>query len=113
MNPLEIKRASENLLTIRWEDGSECSYSSTQLRRLCPCAFCKEKRGDTSHSDALGIKSGKASLLKVIDAQLDDEIRLEKVWGVGNYALGALWGDGHSDGIYTWNYLREIASTRA
>ena len=27
---------------------------------------------------------------------------------VGNYALQFTWSDGHTAGIYTWNYLRRI-----
>ena len=27
---------------------------------------------------------------------------------VGNYALQATWSDGHSAGIYSWQYLRRI-----
>jgi DUF971 family protein len=27
---------------------------------------------------------------------------------VGRYALQCMWSDGHSTGIYTWDYLREL-----
>jgi DUF971 family protein len=27
---------------------------------------------------------------------------------VGNYALQPVWDDGHSTGLYTWEYLRHI-----
>lgn len=35
-------------------------------------------------------------------------IELEKLEGVGNYALQLVWKDGHSYGIYTWGYLRQL-----
>ena len=35
-------------------------------------------------------------------------IELEKLDGVGNYALQLVWKDGHSYGIYTWEYLRQL-----
>jgi DUF971 family protein len=32
---------------------------------------------------------------------------------VGNYAIQPRWGDGHSAGLFTWNYLRELAGLLA
>jgi DUF971 family protein len=66
------------------------------------------KRGDTTHSKPL---TGKKSLLKIVESSKDEEIRLESIWSVGNYALGVKWGDGHSTGIYTYDNLFTIAST--
>jgi DUF971 family protein len=28
---------------------------------------------------------------------------------VGSYAIAFTWADGHSAGIYTWGYLRELS----
>jgi DUF971 family protein len=33
---------------------------------------------------------------------------LDRVEKVGNYAIQLFWKDGHSFGIYTWHYLREL-----
>ncbi len=30
---------------------------------------------------------------------------------VGSYAIGFTWADGHNAGIYTWEYLRELAES--
>lgn len=27
---------------------------------------------------------------------------------IGNYAMQPIWDDGHSTGIYTWDYLRHL-----
>ena len=35
-------------------------------------------------------------------------MQLERVDSVGNYAIQLAWKDGHSFGIYTWEYLREL-----
>lgn len=28
--------------------------------------------------------------------------------GVGNYAIQPVWSDGHSYGIFSWEYLRQL-----
>jgi DUF971 family protein len=33
---------------------------------------------------------------------------LARVAGVGNYALGLTWADGHDTGIYSFRWLRRI-----
>ena len=109
MTPTEIKR-TDNALIIRWSDGKEQTLSSEALRKNCPCAFCKEKRGDESHSKPIigANNKKKPSMLKVIKVEKGDALRIEKIWAVGNYAIGILWGDEHSDGIWGWDELKKI-----
>jgi DUF971 family protein len=33
---------------------------------------------------------------------------LQSVEAVGHYALQPVWSDGHSYGIYSWEYLRQL-----
>ena len=35
-----------------------------------------------------------------------EQTRLEDVRPVGRYALQPIWADGHSTGLYTYDYLR-------
>jgi len=37
----------------------------------------------------------------------NEALNLERVDPVGSYALQFTWSDGHSTGIYTWQYLYE------
>lgn len=37
---------------------------------------------------------------------------LEGIHPVGNYAVQAIWKDGHNTGIYTWDILRQISQER-
>ena len=106
--PVEIKRNGEEGVVIRWSSGEETTLVSEVLRKNCPCAECKEKRGDTTHAKPLTGKPAKRSLM-VIQNSIDTELALKEIWGVGNYALGMTWGDGHNSGIYTFSYLRELA----
>jgi DUF971 family protein len=36
-------------------------------------------------------------------------LKMLSVEPVGNYAIRIHWSDGHSTGIYTWEYLRRLA----
>jgi ATP-binding protein involved in chromosome partitioning len=103
--PREIKRRGTDGLDITWSDGEVQGLSSTTLRQLCPCAECKEKRGDSSHAKPL---SPKKRALRIVESSIDEELRLTQVWAVGNYAIGMRWGDGHDSGIYTFEYLRSL-----
>lgn len=118
--PVEIRRVDASGITIRWSDGTVQTISSERLRRACPCADCKERRGEGSHSKPLygapaeagGTKAPparrKPGALKVVDSTLDEQLRLERIWGVGNYAISIEWGDRHSTGIYSYRYLESF-----
>lgn len=75
---------------ITWADGVRCTYPNTILRGFCPCANCQGHGGSIEF-----VPGGDASLRE-----------LEQV---GLYALKLVWGDGHSTGIYSFRYLRDLA----
>lgn len=83
-------------LRLRWADGTEQLLADRDLRLACQCAQCREEM------------SGK-QLLNPDTVPLD--IRLTRVWSVGNYALGMAFSDGHDTGIYTFKALHAIADT--
>jgi DUF971 family protein len=95
--PTKIKLAAGNdTLSILWADGHTSVYSYRQLRDRCPCATCNEggeaQQRATSPLPILGVKA-----LKPERAEL-----------VGRYALQIFWNDGHSTGIYSFDYLRNL-----
>ncbi len=85
--------------------------SSETLRRNCPCATCREERGDTSHAKPLTTpaKPMKPRSLSIVESSITEQTLLREIWAVGNYALGMSWGDGHNTGIYTFELLRSLA----
>jgi DUF971 family protein len=89
-----------NELTITWKDGHTSIYSFSLLRFACPCAEC---RG--GHD-----KMGAEPPLEVFSLPVEDSprTRLVNIEGVGTYAVSPTWEDGHSAGIYSWNYLRAL-----
>src|SRR3954467_11584768 len=96
MKPLDIQQIG-NELAIRWEDGSEQFVPLEALRRHCPCAGCK------GEVDIMG------NLYKNPDKPLSSEaFRLVRIARVGGYALQPVWADGHSTGLYSFDYLRQV-----
>ena len=86
-------------LAIKWEDGSESFLDIQTLRRRCPCAGCQGER------DVMGkLHKGPARPLTQASFQL---LRIENV---GTYAIQPVWADGHNSGLYSFDYLRGIAS---
>ena len=88
-------------LEIDWQDGHRSAWSFPWLRDACPCATCLEERKNE------GRKAGQprpkaADLLPMYTPPA----RPASAHGVGRYALQFNWQDGHSGGIYSWEYLR-------
>ena len=48
--------------------------------------------------------------LAILPKSKDGELVIENVELVGNYAIKISFSDGHATGIYTWEYLRSLAS---
>jgi DUF971 family protein len=85
-------------LAIKWSDESESYIKLEKLRRHCPCAGCK---GET---DIMG------NVYKGPDKPLPPAAFLLRGWtSVGTYGIQPVWGDGHSTGIYSLDYLRHVA----
>ena len=95
--PTTIKLAgAEDTVSIAWSDGHRSFYPYAYLRSKCPCASCEENESPpdpgTSPFPILGRKP-----LKPERAEL-----------VGRYALQIFWNDGHSTGIYAFDFLRSL-----
>jgi DUF971 family protein len=98
MRPANIQ-AIGGELAIKWEDGSETFVPLEKLRRHCPCAGCK---GET---DVMG------RVWKGQDQPLSARaFQLVRIVDVGSYGIQPAWGDGHATGIYTFDYLRQMAA---
>jgi DUF971 family protein len=99
MRPSSVNlNKQERQLTIVWDDQHNSAYPVDVLREACPCAVCRgghQFMGKEFDPDLLRLNPSQA--FEARDIQL-----------VGNYALQFFWSDGHSAGIYTWEYLRRI-----
>lgn len=104
--PVEIRRTKAGL-ELRWSNGERSAIDRVTLRKNCPCAECKILRGEDTHSTPL---TPKKISLNVVQHSVEEEIDLQQIWGVGQYALGIKWGDGHESGIYPFTLLEELSS---
>lgn len=80
---------------IKWQDGHESLIPLTTVRENCPCATCRERRRRSDTND----------LTEVFKHDSTEPAGVEPA---GNYALKVAWADGHTSGIYTWDYLRRM-----
>jgi DUF971 family protein len=96
--PAKLDLKKDRGLTIEWGDGSTSYYSIAYLRRMSPSADMRQLREEMEQNPLTVIKGLPAGgALVATDAEL-----------VGNYAIRISFSDGHSSGIYTWEYLRGI-----
>lgn len=91
--PSLVKRVSPTQTDISWNDGHQSSYPSWYLREKCPCATCVEEF---------------TGLRRVEHGSIPSTLERTSISPVGNYALHFGWSDGHSTGIYTFDFLRKI-----
>ena len=90
-SPKKIEKVEEEALRILWEDGHRSEFPFRLLRQHCPCALCRDE-----HTGRRLLEPDSVPMdLKGTRAEL-----------VGNYALTVLFSDGHSTGIYSFEYLR-------
>jgi DUF971 family protein len=81
------------VLKVAFKDGASVELPWGLLRDACPCADCKDVHGPRDPLKLVAMPNKTLADFKY----------------VGNYAVQLVWGDGHSFGIYTWPYLRELA----
>ena len=92
--PIDIRlHQASRLLEIKFDNNTECKLSTEFLRVYSPSA---EVRGHGAGQETLQI--GK------------EEVNISAIEPVGNYAVKLVFTDGHDTGLYSWDYLYEMAS---
>ena len=98
---VRVKITEGTGLEIDWQDGHRSAWGFAWLREACPCATCVDER------KAQGRKAGqpKPKPAAVLPMYTPPP-KPAGAHGVGRYAIQLNWMDGHSSGIYSWDYLR-------
>lgn len=91
--PIEIGRANQHDVKIRWQDGHESVYPARALRMRCPCAQCVDEM---------------TGVIRVVSAGVPQDVRPLKIELIGRYAITLHWSDGHHTGIYSFALLRTL-----
>lgn len=85
-------------VAVAWQDGVESYLGLEDLRRACPCAGCQGEPDVTGLVVRPPVMYGSKSF------------ELTKMEVVGGYAVSFGWADGHSTGIYSFEYLRKLGA---
>jgi DUF971 family protein len=97
--PASIKvNRTDKVLTIQWKSNHTSDYNFGLLRNACPCVECRGGHDRMSDRPDPEVFS-----LPVDDSE---RVQLKNVVSIGSYAISIQWEDGHSAGIYNWDYLR-------
>jgi DUF971 family protein len=90
-------------LEIDWADGHKSAWGFAWLRDACPCATCVDERAQEGRKPGQP-KPRAAALLPMYEPPP----KPASAHAVGRYAIQFNWLDGHSGGIYSWEYLRRV-----
>ena len=94
--PTEIKlHQKSRLMELVFSDGSRFELSYELLRVYSPSA---EVRGHGPGQEVLQVGKG--------------DVDISALEPVGNYAVQPTFSDGHSTGIYSWDYLFWLGTNR-
>jgi DUF971 family protein len=94
-------------MEIDWVDGHRSAWSFAWLRDACPCATCVEERKVEGRK--IGDPKPKPT---AILPMYTPRAKPASAQAVGRYAIQFNWQDGHSGGIYSWDYLRRVCQCR-
>ena len=92
IKPTEIRYIRKtNTVSLTFEDGLSANLTTEYLRCFSPSA---EVKGHGPGQEKL--QKGK------------ENVGLDKIEPVGNYAVKLIFDDGHNTGLYSWEYLYEL-----
>jgi DUF971 family protein len=97
VHPSDIQQIGAEL-AIKWDDGRESFIPLDSLRRRCPCAGCQGEPdilGHLHHGPGQPLTPRSFQLMRIVN--------------VGGYAIQPIWADGHATGIFSFEYLRQLA----
>lgn len=96
--PTELRfSSSRKNLTIHYDDGAEFALPYAKLRLESPSAEVQ----------------GHGSGPKPPPPLIAEDLSVEKADPVGRYAVRIYFSDGHSSGLFTWAYLRQLGEAGA
>jgi DUF971 family protein len=100
-DPEHIAISKSKGIEIDWKDGHHSSFPVAYLRDECPCATCTGSHGTEPQKTDYSAPATPFQMFK-------PAIKMLNIEPMGNYALKIYWNDGHSSGIYSYDYLRKI-----
>jgi len=91
--PQELRvNPHKDALTVLFDDGARASLTAETLRTQSPSAEVQGHGGMRPPA-----VTGK------------ENVKISRLEPVGNYAVRIVFDDGHDSGLYSWDYLRQLA----
>ena len=92
MVPAEISvTADRGALTVHWDDNSSHTFSAKILR-------ANSRSAQTTYK----VVNGRPDLIH-------ENITIQQVNAIGNYAINIVFSDGYTKGIFPWSLFRELS----
>ena len=123
--PLDVRRKPTSVkvhvssgagVDITWSDGHSSHFEFAYLREQCPCAMCNDERvkkaAAQANEERLKRENSAQSATPVLSSPLlpmfKPKLSASAAHAMGNYALQIDFNDGHTAGIFSFDYLRTI-----
>ena len=100
--PVSIARDGDSAIVITFDDDKQVRWTAAELRRVCPCATCREKKRADEEKSA---GQSKAMLLPVLSAAEARPLSIGSMSPVGHYGYNVEFSDGHNSGIFLFDVL--------
>jgi len=84
----------KGVIHIDWGNGKTSALNPYHVRCACPCAMCVDEYTGEPLLDP---------------ERVPKDIHPQTIQLLGNYAVAFHWSDGHSSGIYSWEFLQRLA----
>jgi len=91
-------------IDITWSDGHASHYDFAYLREQCPCAMCNDERMKKAAKGPQAAPVLSNTALPMFKPRLT----AKSAHSVGNYALHIDFNDGHTSGIFSFDFLRTV-----
>lgn len=95
IEPVRFEQVEPGEIQITWRDRSKSTFRAVDLRRECPCASCVDELTGRKILDPATVPED----IAIVDADI-----------VGRYAFRFTFSDGHSTGLYTFDFLYGFAA---
>jgi DUF971 family protein len=111
--PIDVRRKPASVkvhvssgagVDIRWSDEHASHYDFSYLREQCPCAMCNDEREKKANAPIAAAPALSSPALPMFKPKLT----AKAAHAVGNYALQIDFNDGHTTGIFSFDYLRTV-----
>ena len=117
---VKVHVSSGTGVDITWADGHASHYDFAYLREECPCAMCNDERMKRAQGQEKDLQlkkengpSAAAPLSSPLLPMFKPKLAAKAAHAVGNYALQIDFNDGHTAGIFSFDFLRTICPCQA